>query len=980
MISGLSLKLNFKSRKTLFFMALVIGLSWQVLAHCGRAYADTNVTISNQLPVANSADVFSDKTPIRAGTPSLTVGLNSFDGNYSWAKVYVPVGTPANITIQNGGGLCVGVNDSTDNAVFGPIPDVNYTLEDLDANENEVSGVGSYFQAMNNLSAGTSCRDLSFPTIPADAGTSSRLYGHGGFRVFYLVVHIVNCPDTNTTCVGDTEKSYRIRTDNGLVGFSRALRAQFNVNKPFGVNYHNLGRTDGNNANFTYNFQFAPRCNETLDPNAVITTYDADNGLFDPQYLSGDLYENDKSIIGLSWALQQHYTADELGAPGVNHARGTLGFSANPQFGYKFYMRQVNYDNAVQFYTDYDQFDANENYVKCFDSTCTITPTSATQTVGRPVAVSVTTHNSGVAPWPSSYVLGQIEPLGPTYPLSTAVLPNRDAVFSFNVTRGSPGNYTLVYQMGSGSGSWFGEQCTITLTFVASGNQPLTVDCKNVTVREISPSAGVPNVPTRLVFTSSQTFTHDFTMSNDPDQVKIFDTFKDFPFQLLPHESYNVRLYSQDDSSGSYNLQGTATLPVCFSASCNGFTPDFEPGQTKDDIQTSIVLDNKTNQTFPLRQPGSTSGYHLRLDASGGITVRNESSTPANIIRSSQTLIDHMNLTIDYKGTLTLDLYYDTGPTNLTSLPCVHTYSPSTRPFFQVWGGDISTGGGFNDSNGNCPSTYPGYVSPATAPSNDSNYAGIKAFSDPVGGSVSSADFGAIALGLIASKPSSFVGFVTRNTFANSGAFPAGSSGGYLNSVSSAHCVTDFYDTTQSSPLSVGVPNNVSSLSGSATGQYIVGNSINNFKGGTIGSGTQIALYVDGNVIISGDISYGNWNRDNPSSAPFFAIFAKGDIVLTNNVQRLDGLYVAQVNNSGSGGDFRTCDNFCNQQLIVNGAVVAQHIELLRSFGTLATDSSVVSKPAEIFNYIPSMVYGSSILNPLPNTTQNLISLPPVFQ
>jgi hypothetical protein len=498
-------------------------------------------------------------------------------------------------------------------------------------------------------------------------------------------------------------------------------------------------------------------------------------------------------------------------------------------------------------------------------------------------------------------------------------------------------------------------------------------------------------VPTRLVFTSSQTFTHDFTMSNDPDEVKIFDTFKDFPFQLLPHESYNVRLYAQDDSSGSYNLQGTATLPVCFSASCNGFTPDFEPGQTKDDIQTSIVLDNKTNQTFPLRQPGSTSGYHLRLDASGGITVRNESSTPANIIRSSQTLTDHMSLTIDYKGTLTLDLYYDTGPTNLTSLPCVHTNTPSTRPFFQAWGGDINTGGEFESTDASgaftCSNSYPNYVSPATT--GDHNSGGIKAFGSDDGTYGSLSDFAALSLGIIAKKSSSYINFGAQPSFANTTA-PSGQ----LNSGPPNYCIKDFFTSTRKDPsprLLSTPPDGISDLTGSSTGQYIVsGQNIDNFRGGTVNRGQRITLYLDGEIHITGNIIYADWDPVDIDTAPSLAIIVRGNINIDPSVTRLDGLYIAQPTNPGKDGEFNTCANnvanqFCSQQFVANGAVIARQILPLRSVGTLSPDANPSfipqpgHNPAEIFNYIPAMVLTQPNFNQTYTPLEGLFNLPPVF-
>ena len=346
----------------------------------------------------------------------------------------------------------------------------------------------------------------------------------------------------------------------------------------------------------------------------------------------------------------------------------------------------------------------------------------------------------------------------------------------------------------------------------------------------------------------------------------------------------------------------------------------------------------------------------------------------------SGTIPAKFTIKLDYTGSYSAVLRFAT--TALTDVCQSPDITPATRPFFQVWNGNAFTGGSFLDSSNQCPATMPDYVSPSTT--GDSNYGGIKAYSNLTTGHGSAVDFGALALGLIANKPSDFVGLIAHNTFANSGSFPPDSIGGYLDSTSAAHCVTDFYDSTQNNPQSLGAaPSTTSDMSGSSTSQYSWDAPIENFDGGTVNSGQHIVLYVNGDVTIDGNITFGSWSRDNPSTAPFFAMIVRGSITLTNDVTRLDGLYVAEPDAPGStsGGNFDTCDNFCNNQLLVNGSVIAQSVHLLRSFGTLDPSSSIsgAGKPAEIFNYLPSMLLGVQYLNPSHNNVQTLISLPPAL-
>jgi hypothetical protein len=84
---------------------------------------------------------------------------------------------------------------------------------------------------------------------------------------------------------------------------------------------------------------------------------------------------------------------------------------------------------------------------------------------------------------------------------------------------------------------------------------------------------------------------------------------------------------------------------------------------------------------------------------------------------------------------------------------------------------------------------------------------------------------------------------------------------------------------------------------------------------------------------------------------------------------------------------FATCttgaSDHCNSQLVVNGAVIAQHVELLRAHGTLdapsGANSGIGSSPAEIFNFTPSLIIGNPAFASQFGKSEILFSLPPVF-
>ena len=164
---------------------------------------------------------------------------------------------------------------------------------------------------------------------------------------------------------------------------------------------------------------------------------------------------------------------------------------------------------------------------------------------------------------------------------------------------------------------------------------------------------------------------------------------------------------------------------------------------------------------------------------------------------------------------------------------------------------------------------------------------------------------------------------------------------------------------------------------------------------------------------ITGNITYGvGWDPNLPSTIPYFTLIVKGNINIGSNVTRLDGLYIVQpVINTSTGTvskgvfntcrfvganpaqvtDFATISSSCRvNKLIVNGAVIAQQVKLLRSSGTLssapANENAITStNVAEVFNFTPSLLISNPAFAKLnggaliTNTQQSLFNLPPVF-
>lgn len=140
------------------------------------------------------------------------------------------------------------------------------------------------------------------------------------------------------------------------------------------------------------------------------------------------------------------------------------------------------------------------------------------------------------------------------------------------------------------------------------------------------------------------------------------------------------------------------------------------------------------------------------------------------------------------------------------------------------------------------------------------------------------------------------------------------------------------------------------------------------FTGGTLtgGSGTRSALFVNGNVYITNNVVLNNGGVTTPSQLANFYLVVQGNIYIDANVSRLDGVYIAQGNNTR--GRIYTCASGfqaptaamlngsgpggspaqCRTALTVNGAFIADRVNLYRSIGTVYDNI-----PAEIFNYTP---------------------------
>jgi hypothetical protein len=313
----------------------------------------------------------------------------------------------------------------------------------------------------------------------------------------------------------------------------------------------------------------------------------------------------------------------------------------------------------------------------------------------------------------------------------------------------------------------------------------------------------------------------------------------------------------------------------------------------------------------------------------------------------------------------------------------------ANRPYLRVYGADLSAGSRFIDGSGACnsnPSPIKGYLSSRPNKSGSGSQLAAVAMQAINGFRTAS---------LRTSAPTAPNGLSFGNEPPDDGHYQG-----------TPICSTDFYGETQADE---GDKKNIISA-GALTPHSHPGHDQTLYEGDLVLNGTgpipfngKKIIYVDGNVRITGDIAFAGFA--DPTEAPSFTLVARGNIYISKNVNRLDGIYVAQAGSDGSGGTIYTCakpsefdqyrpgstellDNcYDDAQLTVNGAFIADNVEFLRVYKSLRDskqnhlETAAVTNAAEVFNYSPEIY-----LSPPPFTassssieTQFYTTLPPIL-
>ena len=483
------------------------------------------------------------------------------------------------------------------------------------------------------------------------------------------------------------------------------------------------------------------------------------------------------------------------------------------------------------------------------------------------------------------------------------------------------------------------------------------------------------------------------------------------------------------NNAGSANPGGAASATYIIDRDCGNVEKDANALHTPPPLQFTLapVIQPSVNGTAGnVAEPGDTLQFTYYVNKSGpdpsspttscnvyqltqpgyvnpappGGSVNNAGvSCPSTFAPgSSQPQVDTWQITdaaanTSYCTAMTVSPQNGNGGTATSPETCIIV---ANKPYSTLSGADASVGGGIATAPSVCPENTNGTIASWNAGSGNS-YAGA------------GTQFAAYALAALngfstAQGMAGGSSTPTTLTFANTAG--TGTWGGEL--ATGAACIPNYYATVTTANPTAEPQSQLTSLGSLSKGSYTATGNITT-GATTIPTGDQLTLYVNGNLYIDGNITYQSpWAT--VQDIPKLEVIVQGNIYIAPGVTELDGIYIAQEapDSSGAlnaaddtGGTIYTCamddatysttatdPNFfyptCDQQLTVNGAFVANNVNLMRAYGTLPdaapnTDTTAGYEPAEVFNYNPAVWMAPSTNTGTVGSDDDITSLPPVL-
>ncbi len=446
--------------------------------------------------------------------------------------------------------------------------------------------------------------------------------------------------------------------------------------------------------------------------------------------------------------------------------------------------------------------------------------------------------------------------------------------------------------------------------------------------------------------------------------------------QLVEGATYYARIYYQGPNVHSAVRQFTADR--CPRLSCGTLQPT--EAESNDPIDMRVSFNN-------IGQGQLAAGANLGVSYTGTPNYSNGNTAySARPLPAGQTALSNSGAISfsqpagDY--TITWTVTGDPRANSLTgATACTGTIRVSDKPYFRAYGGDVVVGISQPPGTLSCP----GWNSVAGS--------SIKAFTTSSGpgiGKGAGVQLAAFALGQIdgfstttgqmSATPPGAQGtgiFPKGLAFANKGSGSGNST--YGGGSELPWCPPDYFNTDSrpAAPSGTFLTALLTPLTGLASDSYFYDATmpppfplpglyefrLNNgtFKAtclpllpcNNLGNDDRITVYVNGDVIIDGDITYdtSNWSV---GKIPSLYVIAKGNIYIQPNVTQIDGVYIAQEGAPGTGRIY-TCANgknvptqtflvdSCRTKLTVNGTLIAQRLRLFR-----LNNSRLQSSPQEL--------------------------------
>ena len=405
----------------------------------------------------------------------------------------------------------------------------------------------------------------------------------------------------------------------------------------------------------------------------------------------------------------------------------------------------------------------------------------------------------------------------------------------------------------------------------------------------------------------------------------------------------------------------------------------FEAGDS-DEIQVRVTYPDSTSKDI------SSNMNVLIVDVATGAVVYS-GSKPINLPSDGSTY-DFLTDTINFStpGQYTYTATIDVLPPSVFS--CTGTINIHAKPYIKAFGSDIIAGISATCTNWGGPTP---------------KESGVYGFYS--GNKGASAQLGIISLGPIMefeshslNSPGDSLKFA--NTVVTKGQFATPHA-----------CPVDYFADYDPSLTNVG--QNVANWPTGVREHVGTGHLPNSAANGQKNSATKTVVYRDGDVYIDFNIRYmnsGSWNSIGNMQS--ITLIVRGDVYIRDNVSNIDANIIVQPRVDGTGGIIYTCTDSngalknandlydeCNNQLTINGAVVAKTIKWQRTFGS-RKDATTGEQPSdalgsctintgiqssgvcagEVVNFTPEVYMGGGVSNGREKFQTDAISiLPPIL-